>query len=160
MRLKVQTAALIVLALAKCAAAEDEIDITGRYLCQGKAPDKQIYRGLTVITKTNETYQVSWNVAGEVYFGEGIRHGDFLSVCWILNQPRVSGIMVYHIQKGPKLAGKWAVLGGEGAVQPEALTFISRVEDVPKPKPKPRRQEPKEADDDEKVEARLRRVRR
>ena len=150
---KLSSCLIAILALGALAAqnrATEEVDISGRYVCQGKTPENQTYRGSTVITKTRDTYQVAWSVGGDVYFGEGIRQGDFLSVCWVLSEPTIPGIMVYHIQKGPKLAGKWAVMGGQGTVLPEALTFVGRAEDKALPKPKeknPQRPQPGRAVD-------------
>ena len=145
MRLKTVASGLIAAAALGALAAQnkpaEEIDISGRYVCQGKTPENQTYRGSTVITKTKDTYQVAWNVGGDMYFGEGIRQGDFLSVCWVLSEPTIPGIMVYHIQKGPKLAGKWAVMGGQGTVLPEALTYVGCVEDKMEPPPKEKKPE-------------------
>ena len=106
-----------------------EIDISGRYTCKGRAMMNKEYFGHTFITKKKDTYQLAWTVGSELYFGEGIREGNVLSVCWLLGQTQAAGITVFHIEEGPKLLGTWTQLGGNGNLLPEDLTFIERIKE-------------------------------
>lgn len=106
-----------------------EIDITGRYTCKGRAGANREYVGRTFISKKKDTYQLAWTVGNELYFGEGIREGNVLSVCWLLGQTQAAGITVFHIEEGPKLLGTWTQLGGNGNLLPEDLTFVERLKD-------------------------------
>jgi len=126
--------------LAQRTEAAEEIDITGHYKCQGRTMRNESYTGRTVIDKKNDTYQIAWTVGREAYFGEGIREGNLLSVGWLLGQPRIAGLTVFKIEDGPKLTGKWTVLGGRGTLLPETLTFVERL----KPKAAPNKKQPQQ----------------
>ena len=41
----------------------------------------------------------------------------------------VRGINVYRIEAGPRLAGQWATLPGNGTINTETLTLLKRLSD-------------------------------
>jgi len=103
------------------ALAEEKVNITGKYTVEGTNPEGGTYEGSAEITKKGDTYEVAWVIAGnEEYRGVGILQGNTLSVAYANNA--VSGVVVYRIEKGPKLVGEWAILGGNGKIQKETLT--------------------------------------
>lgn len=113
-------AVLAFLLAAPCAAA-DVPDITGRYKCEGASPGGQAYRGTVEISKKGDTYALKWAFGpGETYQGVGILEGNVLAVSY--SGTGFTGVVVYKVEKGPKLVGRWAFAGGKGTVQTETLT--------------------------------------
>ena len=117
------TLATLALAWPCVAPAAEEISIAGEYSCRGNNPGGGIYSGKVVITKTGQTYKVQWTIgSGEGHIGIGIREGNVLSVCFV--SAGGAGVVAYKIQKGekgPRLVGRWAGLGGQ-KTQSETLT--------------------------------------
>jgi hypothetical protein len=112
--------AAVIFALATGCRAADTKDITGRYSCEGTNPAGQTYKGTVEITKKGDTYHLAWSIgAGDNYEGLGILEGDTLAVSYYGG---ATGVVVYKVQKGGKLVGKWAVVEGEGKVYTETLT--------------------------------------
>jgi hypothetical protein len=104
-------------------AAQQTIDITGRYRCEGMNPDGRAYRGTVEITKNDETYRLRWIMSeGGTSFGIGILRGEFLAVSYYTNGNL--GVVVYTVKKGPQLSGEWTVLGTEEKLFKETLTRI------------------------------------
>jgi len=101
------------------AAAEDAA-ITGSYNCVGDTGGGRQYKGEVEISKEEGVYNLEWTVAGKTYRGIGLRDGDKLSVSWV--SAGIGGIVVYKIEKGGKLAGRWSQFGAKGAVLEETLT--------------------------------------
>lgn len=108
-----------VAALSMGAAAQDPVDITGRYAVAGTNPDGGMYQGTAEISKRGATYRIRWVIGvSETYEGVGILEGDVLAVSF--SSGTTSGVVLYRVEKG-KLTGRWAVLGGD-AVYRETLT--------------------------------------
>ena len=101
--------------------SQDEPDITGTYRCEGVLLDGNKYKATVEIQKIGDAYTVRW-VRGiaEAHIGVGIRKGNLLSVCFAAGRGG-AGIVVYQIDKGPKLHGDWTELGGIGIMQTETL---------------------------------------
>lgn len=111
----------VVAVLSVPAFAEEKVTITGKYSVEGTNPDGGIYEGSAEITKAGDTYEVAWIIGkAEKYRGVGILEGNTLSVGCANNA--IAVVVVYRIEKGPKLVGQWATLGGNGKVQRETLT--------------------------------------
>src|SRR3954471_1316360 len=106
----------VTLALAlvpKTARAGEEPDPTGLYLCTGDAGDGKTYEGKVRVAKEGDSYTLKWQIGDKQrYTGIGIREGDTLSVAIRDdNDDNYTAIIVYRIQKGGKLAGRWTVVG-------------------------------------------------
>jgi uncharacterized protein (TIGR03067 family) len=100
---------------------QDEPDITGSYLCEGVLLDGNKYKAKVEIQKLGDAYMVRWTRGiAEAHIGVGIRKGNLLSVCFAAGRGG-AGIVVYQIDKGPRLVGEWTDLGGIGIVQSETL---------------------------------------
>jgi len=112
----------IIFAFSSPSRTENKIDIEGQYKCKGNDIDGKEYTGTVEIRKRGETYTLKWTLAGGIeYEGVGLRTDNMLSVSWVsvVN----SGVLVYQIEKGPKLTGRWSQLGAMPTVQKEVLSF-------------------------------------
>jgi len=112
-------AALVLLFAFPCFAAA-KADITGSYDCEGTNPDGKTYKGKVEISKDGDIYHVKWAIgAGDNYEGIGILEGDVFAVSYYGG---INGVVVYRVQKGGSLAGKWSIVGGKGKVYTETLS--------------------------------------
>jgi hypothetical protein len=115
---------VVVLALAGCSVspspAGDEADLTGTYTCDGDNGSGPRYKGTVDITKEGDAYNLTWTIGRETHRGVALREGNTLSSCWVTEG--VGGVVVYRIQKGPKLVGRWTQFGAGGKVLDEVLT--------------------------------------
>lgn len=95
-------------------------DLSGVYQCDGVGPRGTKYRGTVEIAKNDQTYRLRWTIAPDgVYFGIGIVKGDELAASYL---GQVLGVVLYKIEKGPRLVGQWTVIGADGQVYSETLT--------------------------------------
>jgi hypothetical protein len=97
-------------------------DLTGTYRCEGTSPSGNPYRTVVEIAKDDQTYVVKWYSRGAPAIGIGILRNDTLSVSYFTGKD--VGIVVYKIEKGPKLSGQWSILGADGQLYPEVLTRV------------------------------------
>jgi hypothetical protein len=104
------------------AALAQNSDLTGTYRCEGTSPSGNPYRTIVEITKDDQTYVVKWYSRGAPAIGIGILRSDTLSVSYFTGKD--VGIVVYKIEKGPKLTGQWSILGADGQLYPEVLTRV------------------------------------
>jgi hypothetical protein len=93
------------------------LTIEGIYECSNGT-----YKGLTSIKKYGETYRLRWKIGKQEYYGIGIRNGNLLSSSWT-NGKGIIGIVVYKIEPGPKIEGKYSSLPGKNIIRTETLTF-------------------------------------
>ena len=97
----------VLLAVPNLARADGKIEIMGKYQCKGKDIDGKEYTGTVEIKKRGDTYTVRWSLPlFWEYEGVGVRTDNMLSVAWLSGVN--AGVMVYQIEKGPKLTGRWA----------------------------------------------------
>jgi hypothetical protein len=110
---------LVILALlAPMAAWADNIE--GIYDCEGKNPGGAgAYKGTLSIIKNEDTYNVTWTIAGSTYLGVGILDGNTFSVGYTDSGKTWYGVVVYKVD-GPKLVGTWA-MAGNGKTGTETL---------------------------------------
>lgn len=102
----------------------EKVKIVGNYDAAGKDISGKDYTATVAITEEGDAYRVEWTMPdGGGFLGIGIRSGKTLSVSWAGQQQRgvIVGIMVYEIQKGGTLEGKWTMLGSKGVVRTETL---------------------------------------
>jgi len=114
-------AIVLVLAGLNAPALAQEPDIAGRYRCEGVNPDGGSYRSVVEIDRDDQTYIVRW-VGREPALGIGILRDGHLSVAY--TNGRATGVIVYRIERGPRLTGQWTVLGADGRLYEETLTKI------------------------------------
>lgn len=102
-------------------AADDRLDITGKYDGEGENARGGKYKATVSIAKRQATYVVKWDLPAQEQIGVGILEGDLLSVSWVT--PGGAGIVVYKIRSnGDTLIGRWAEVGGDGRTFSEVLT--------------------------------------
>ena len=83
----------------------------GSYKVEGANPGgKGQYTGTVSVTKTGETYQVIWVVAGTRYIGTGIGNKDFLAVSY--KSGSQTGLALYG-PSGDGWTGVWTYAGGK-----------------------------------------------
>ena len=83
----------------------------GSYKVEGANPGgKGQYTGTVSVTKTGETYQVIWVVAGTRYIGTGIGNKDFLAVSYKSGSD--TGLALYGADGG-NWVGVWTYAGGK-----------------------------------------------
>jgi hypothetical protein len=108
----------------------ETLDITGIYVCEGDNADGQRYRGIVKIEKKKDAYTVTWiNGTAETGLGVAIRKGRTLSVSCLMRSRDGAGVavVVYKVEPGPKLVGRFTELGGDGALRSETLTFVKKL---------------------------------
>lgn len=88
--------------------------LEGEYQVRGTstAEDGGGYSGTMKINRHGETYYVAWNASGYIYYGIGLRHGDWLAVGWGLKDLRHFGVVDYAVQD-TTAAGRWTMLGSQ-----------------------------------------------
>lgn len=82
--------------------------IEGEYKISGKDIGGE-YNGRMNISRSGDTYQLSWTVDDKTYRGVGLRSGDWLVVGWGPNTENF-GVLDYKIN-GSKATGRWALPG-------------------------------------------------
>lgn len=92
--------------------------VEGRYAVKGLNSDGTSYQGKLKIEKTNQTFQLEWEVLGTTIKGVGIRVGDALFVAAGDKTPL--GVIGYTFE-GTRAKGIWT-LAGEGLIGKENLT--------------------------------------
>lgn len=108
-----------VLGLAPSSLAQER-DLTGVYICEGMNPDGKAYQGIVEIAKNHDTFELRWRFApAGTAVGFGIQSGDVLAVSYYGG---IVGLVVYQIEDGPKLVGRWTAAGADGALFSETLT--------------------------------------
>jgi hypothetical protein len=110
-----------------------EPDITGVYRCQGDGMEGKKYDGMVTIEKRKSgSYTLIWIFGpGEKHVGVGIRKDDVLAVSSATRMPEgiAVSVVLYQIEKGPKLSGQFTALGGDGEIMKETLTLVRRFKD-------------------------------
>jgi len=105
----------------------EQIEITGKYKASSRDVDGKTAVGESEIRRIGECYLVQYRQGRNVaYIGIGIRQADQLSVCWA--NGRELGLSVYKIEKGPKLVGGYAKLGGIGIINPETMVPLEEID--------------------------------
>jgi len=101
-------ATLGALALTSMAVSADPV---GRYKVKGHSPNStQGYVGQVVVTKTGDTYQVVWEIGGQIAVGTGIGSANFLVVTYLAG--RQVGVALYARKPDGSWEGRWTQLGG------------------------------------------------
>jgi hypothetical protein len=97
-----------VLALGVLAASAEP---AGKYSVKGHSPgNDQGYTGQVVVTKTGDTYQVIWEIGGQIAVGTGIGSANFLVVTYLTG--RQIGLALYARRADGSWEGRWTQLGG------------------------------------------------
>jgi hypothetical protein len=108
----------------KPAAKDDKAkppSVVGKFDVEGEDVSGAAYTGAVTIKKTGDAYAVEWTVGEDTFIGVGVLTDRTLSVAWA-NRRQV-GVMVYTVEKGGTLLGKWSILGDpKGRVMKEKLT--------------------------------------
>ena len=92
--------------------------IEGTYDVKGLNPDGTTsYQGKLTITKTGQTYQLGWDVAGRAIKGVGIKVDDALFVAW--GDKELFGVVGYSFEAS-QAKGVWT-LGGQSGIGVENL---------------------------------------
>jgi len=91
--------------------------IEGVYECRGRN-----YQGATIIRKKGDAYQLNWKINQQSFYGIGIRENDMLSASWF-DGKGTAGVVVYKIEAGPILRGKYSTFSGDGTIRTETLRF-------------------------------------
>jgi hypothetical protein len=106
------------------ATAADAPELVGQYKCVGESNNGKEYQGVVEITKDGDCYKFKWQIGKETYTGVAILEGNILSVANRLEgTDEYTGIVVYKIEKGGKLTGKWTGTGLKGKIYTETLTL-------------------------------------
>lgn len=82
------------------------------------------YSGLAIISRMGDVYQIKWQLNKQIFNGIGIREDNILSASWFDRKGAI-GIVVYKIEPGPILRGKYSIFSGDGTIKTETLTFKS-----------------------------------
>jgi len=101
--------AACICALSAVAAIADPV---GQYTTQGSNPGKpsSTYSGTVKVQRTGDTYQVTWDIEGQIYTGTGIGSKDFLAVSY--RSGNETGLALYAQQPNGTWEGIWTYAGG------------------------------------------------
>lgn len=100
-------AATFMLGAATAFAAEP----AGTYTVEGTGPNGgNRYTGTVTVTRTGDTYNVIWVIAGERFVGTGIGNKDFMAVSYRSGEH--TGIALYG-EDGGNWKGIWTYAGGK-----------------------------------------------
>lgn len=104
----------VAIGLASSASAANA-DIVGTYSAEGTNPGgKGGYKATVIVSKTEDTYKIVWDVGGTVYIGTGIVMDNILSVVYADENKKWFGVVTYKIlDDGERLSGKWCAHGGK-----------------------------------------------
>lgn len=105
---------LTLLLLLAFSGASLAVDLNGRFSASGTNPGgKGGYNGSATISRTGDTYKISWRV-GSSYIGTGVVTDDVFSVAYTDAKRKWFGIVSYKIlDAGNKLQGVWCSHGGK-----------------------------------------------
>ena len=114
--------AIGVLSVTPAAGLAQDRDLTGAYMCEGVNPDGKAYQGLVEIAKNHDVFRLTWRFAPEGgAVGFGIQSGDVLAVSYYGG---MAGLVVYRIEEGNRLVGRWTAPGADGEIFTETLTKL------------------------------------
>ena len=100
-----------VLVLALLMSTAGFADPVGRYSVIGTDPGgKRTYRGDVVVERTDDTYQVVWDIEGTRTIGTGIGNKDFIAVSY--KSGSSTGIALYSDDGSGAWSGVWTYAGG------------------------------------------------
>ena len=99
-----------------------ELDLSGVYRCEGTSPSGRPYRATVELAKNDHTYRLRWTTSEGTSLGIGIVNGNVLAVSYLTGTN--VGVVLYKIEKGPRMIGQWAVFGADGQLYPETLTKL------------------------------------
>jgi len=104
--------AVIFLTAAVAVNAEPALTLAPKYNCAGTNPDGSKYSGTVSISLVSDTtFNVEWNIDGEIYKGFGMHRNDAVAATYTINgQP---GLVVYQVKDGT-LNGLWTIRGENG----------------------------------------------
>jgi hypothetical protein len=86
-------------------------DPAGKYAVKGHTPGTgKSYAGQVMVTKTGDTYQVVWDIGGQIAVGTGIGSANFLVVTYLTG--RQVGLALYARKADGSWEGRWTQLGG------------------------------------------------
>jgi hypothetical protein len=101
-------ATFLALALGASAAVADPV---GKYTVKGSSPGtERNYEGQVMVRKTGDTYQIVWEIGGQVAFGTGMGGDNFLVVTYLSG--RQVGLALYARKPDGSWEGRWTQLGG------------------------------------------------
>lgn len=103
----------------------DEGDLSGKYRSDAVDIAGKRFRYDTTLERIGDTYLALYTVEGKlVYFGTGIRKGNVFAMGW-MSQGR-AGITLYQIEKGNRMSGEFADVGGPGFLGTETLIPVPK----------------------------------
>lgn len=101
---------------------EGEGDLSGRYRSTTTDVDGQKLESDATIERVGDCYVVVYAVRGKTAFvGTGIRRGDVFALGWVSQR---AGVSLYRIEKGNRLVGEFAQVGGPGFLGTETLVPV------------------------------------
>ncbi len=113
----------LLLTIRRAKSTPARMELTGKYKTVAGALGSPDITGSAEIRRVGESYLVRYFHDDRLaYVGVGVRAKGVLSVCW--TNGKETGLSVYRIEKGPKLIGHYAKLGGIGVLNKEELTLI------------------------------------
>ena len=93
--------------------------LEGNYLVEGTNPNGTKYKGGAVIKRNGDKFFITWNIANQVFNGNGTLAGKTLRVNW-KSSSNTSGTVVYGLTANGVLKGSWS--NGKGT---EMLTPVN-----------------------------------
>jgi hypothetical protein len=105
--------------------ADEAVDITGKYEVEANDATAALQPITVTIERLGDAYSLTWGRGSSVaHVGIGLRRGSSLSVTFAA--PEMLGVVVYQIEKGPRLIGDYTRLGAIGIIEKETLTFVKK----------------------------------
>ncbi len=87
-------------------------DPVGRYSVRGHNPgnESSTYSGSVSVTRTGDTYRVTWDIGSQTFVGTGIGSRDFLAVSY--RSGSQTGLALYAQQSDGSWIGVWTYADG------------------------------------------------
>jgi uncharacterized protein (TIGR03067 family) len=106
---------------------EETVNIVGKYRSELVEATGKTVVTEAVVERRGDAYLVTYMLGEKTLFvGTALRRGDQLSMSWI--SAGQIGVSVYKIERGPKLTGEYATLGGIGVTGKEVLTPWKKID--------------------------------
>ena len=106
---------------------EEAVNIVGKYRSELVEATGKTVVTEAVVERRGDAYLVTYMLGDKTLFvGTALRRGDHLSMSWISSGQ--IGVSVYKIERGPKLTGEYATLGGIGVTGKEVLTPWKKID--------------------------------
>ena len=100
-------------AVGGAAVSAQGLGVTGQYRVDGRNPDGSPYSGVARVIQIGDRINITWEIAGRRFEGQGVVQGDEITVDWGDATP-----VIYIVLDDGTLSGTWAAGRGSDVLTP------------------------------------------